>query len=443
MPLPVVAIIGRPNVGKSTFFNRICKSRQAITDDMPGVTRDRHYGTVEWAGHYFVTIDTGGLVPASDEVYEAKVREQAEIAIEEADLVLFMVDARVGPADIDLDIAKLLRKTHKPTLLVVNKSDNDALELDASSFYSLGLGDPFPIASNSGRNVGNLLDLVVAGLPAAEPEEPDSSILHVAVIGRPNVGKSSLVNRLLGDERLVVADQPGTTRDAIDTDLSYNDQHIVLIDTAGLRRAARVKDNVEFYTTLRSIRSLQRADIAMILVEAPEGITGQDIKIIEQAEQARKGILIVVNKWDLVEKDTHTIGQFTATFHEKAKLMNYIPLIFVSALSGQRVTKILDQLIEIWQERQKRIPTAELNTFLEEVVHARPPAAHRGVFIKFYYMTQTDVAPPTFVFFVNYPEHLDKAYLRYLENRLRERFGFVGNALRLKFNKRVRSKEQH
>ncbi len=441
MPLPVVAIIGRPNVGKSTFFNRICRSRHAITDDMPGVTRDRHYGPVEWAGHYFVVVDTGGLVPASDEIYEAKVREQAQIAIEECDLVLFMVDARVGPLDVDVDIAKLLRRAGKPTLLVVNKADNEVFELEASKFYSLGLGDPFPIAANSGRNSGDLLDQVIARLPVVPPDDKDEDIIHVAVIGRPNVGKSSLVNRLLGDERLVVADQPGTTRDAIDTALSYEEHRFVLIDTAGLRRAARVKDNVEFYTSLRTVRSLQRADIAMILVEAPEGITGQDIKIIEQAEQERKGIVIVVNKWDLVEKDTHTVDQFTQTFHEKAKLMQYIPLVFVSALSGQRVTKILDHLIEINTERQKRLSTRELNDFIEEAVRDRPPAAHRGQFIKFYYATQVDVAPPSFVFFVNYPEYLDRSYIRYLENRLRDKFGFLGNSLRMKFNKKARSKE--
>jgi GTPase len=442
MALPVVAIIGRPNVGKSTLFNRICRTRDAITDDMPGVTRDRHYGTVEWAGRYFIAIDTGGFIPASDELYEAKVREQAEIAIEEAELVVFMVDARVGPMEIDTDIAKILRRTHKPTQLVVNKADNDVIELDAGTFYSLGLGDPFSIAANSGRNVGDLLDRIIAKLPVAEPDKQDHSALHVAVIGRPNAGKSSLVNKLLGDERLIVADQPGTTRDSIDTELSYNDQRFVLIDTAGLRRAARTKDNVEFFTTLRSIRALQRADIAAVLVEAPEGITGQDIKIIEQAEEQRKGIVIVVNKWDLVEKDTHTIEQFTATFHQKAKLMSYIPLVFVSALTGQRVTKVLDQVLEIWKERQKRLTTSELNDFLEEAVRTRAPAACRGQFIKFYYATQIEVAPPTFVFFVNYPENLERSYLRYLENRLRERFGFVGNALRLKFVQRARTKDK-
>jgi GTPase len=442
MALPVVAIIGRPNVGKSTFFNRICKGRDAITDDMPGVTRDRHYGTVEWAGKYFIVVDTGGLVPASDEVYEAKVREQAEIAIEESELVLFMVDAKVGPADIDIDIAKMLRRSGKPTLLIVNKSDNEALELESSSFYSLGLGDPFPIAANAGRNTGDLLDQIIARLPKVEPEQEEEGVIHVAVVGRPNVGKSSLVNRLLGDDRLMVADQPGTTRDSIDTELVYRDKKIILIDTAGLRRAARVKDNIEFYTTLRTMRALQRADIAMVLVEASEGINGQDIKIIEQAEQERKGIVIVVNKWDLVEKDTHTIDQFTESFHEKAKLMKYIPLVFVSALTGQRASKPLDLVIEVNDERNKRLSTRELNDFLEEAVRSRAPAAYRGVFINFSYATQVDVAPPSFVFFVNHPEHLDRSYLRYLENRLREKFGFIGNSLRLKFNKkRARIKE--
>jgi GTP-binding protein len=436
MPLPVIAIIGRPNVGKSTLFNRIARTKLAITDDMPGVTRDRLYRKVEWIGRYFILIDTGGFMPRSEEIVETKVREQAEIAIEECDLVLFMVDAQVGPADIDNEIAKLLLKRGKPTLLVANKADNQQYELEANHFYSLGLGEPFAISSTGGRNIGNLLDRVVAMIPQSSDEEETAEGIRVAVLGRPNVGKSSIVNRLLGDDRLIVTDTPGTTRDSIDTDLVYNDRRFVIIDTAGIRRAARVKDNLEFYTALRTIRALQRADIAMVLVQAPDGITGQDIKIIEQAEEERKGILVVVNKWDLVEKDTHTVDQFTETFHQKANLMKYIPLVFVSALTGQRVTKTLDQVLKIHAEREKRLPTAELNDFINQAVNERHPPARGGKFIKFYYVTQTEIRPPTFVFFVNHPDYLDRSYLRYLENRLRERFGFEGNVLRLKFNKR-------
>jgi GTP-binding protein len=436
MSLPVVVIMGRPNVGKSTLFNRIARSREAITDDLPGVTRDRHYRRVEWNGKQFYLIDTGGFLPRSSDEIDQHVRRQAEIAMEEADLILFLVDTHVGAADIDLEIARQLQRSAKATLLVANKADNPAYELESSTFYSLGLGDPLPVSATNGRNVAELLDEVTALFPKHDEDEAEFAGVRIAVIGRPNVGKSSLVNKLLGDERSIVSSVPGTTRDSVDAVLQFNEQDYMLIDTAGLRRKARVTDDLEFYTTLRTIRALQRADIALILVEAPEGITGQDIKIIEQAEESRKGIIIVVNKWDLVPKDTYTVDQFVRTFQQKAPMMKYIPLVFVSAMTGQRVTKVLEMASEINEERGKRIPTAELNAFLQEAVGKRHPAAKRGKFIKFYYVAQADVTPPTFVFFVNYPKSLDKSYLRYLENKLRDRFGFVGVAIRLKFKQR-------
>ncbi len=435
MALPVVAIIGRPNVGKSTLFNRISRQRQAITDDTPGVTRDRLYQKVEWTGRYFIAIDTGGFMPRSDELFEQKVREQAEIAIAEADLILFLTDAKVGPVDIDQDIARLLKKTGKPTILAVNKSDNHSLELQASEFYSLGLGDPIPISAATGTGVGDMLDEIIAAIPEVE-EEDDEDTIHVAVVGRPNVGKSSLVNKILGSERLIVTNVAGTTRDSIDSLVEYNDRNIVMIDTAGLRRSARVKDNLEFYTALRTARSIQRADVVMVLVEAPLGVTSNDLRIIEQVVEERKGILLVVNKWDLVEKDTHAVDHFTRAFYDRAKTMDFIPLVFVSAKTGQRATKPLDLVLQIYEERFKRISTSDLNDFLKAVVAEKHPPAHRGQHIKFYYLTQTAVAPPTFVFFANYPEYLDRSYVRFLENRLRDEFGFVGNSIRMKFNKR-------
>ncbi len=436
MPLPVVVIIGRPNVGKSTFFNRVAKVRAAITDGLPGITRDRHYRRVEWNERCFILIDTGGFLPRSVTVMDEQVRRQAEMAITEADLILFMVDAQVGPADIDLEIARQLLRTGKPALLVANKADNPTYELESAAFYSLGLGEPLPISSIGRRNIGALLDQVVTRLPELGEEESETEAIKIAVVGRPNVGKSSLVNRLLGDERLIVSEIPGTTRDSIDTSLEYQDHNFLLIDTAGLRRKARVKDQLEFFTTVRTVRALQRADIALVLVEAPEGIIGQDIKIIEQAQEERKGIIIAVNKWDLVEKDTRTVDQFTRTFRHKAPMMNYIPLVFISALTGQRATRLLDLALTVNGERRKSIPTAELNDFLQEAVARRHPAARRGKFIKFYYVSQVETAPPTFVFFVNYPRSLDKPYLRYLENQLRERFGFEGVAIRMKFKQR-------
>lgn len=436
MALPVVVIMGRPNVGKSTLFNRIAKSREAITDDAPGVTRDRHYRRVEWNGRQFYIIDTGGFLPRSSDEIDQHVKRQAEMAMEEADLILFLVDTHVGAADVDLDIARQLQRSGRITLLVANKADNPAYELESSTFYSLGLGEPLAVSATNGRNVAELLDKVTALFPPPEEDEPEFAGIRIAVIGRPNVGKSSLVNKLLGDERSIVSAVPGTTRDSVDAFLEFNDQQFMLIDTAGLRRKARVTDDLEFYTTLRTIRALQRADIALVLVEAPEGITGQDIKIIEQAEEGRKGVIIVVNKWDLVPKDTNTVDQFVRTFQQKAAMMKYIPLVFISATTGQRVTKVLEMASVIDAERKKRIPTAELNSFLQETVTRRHPAAKRGKFIKFYYAAQADITPPTFVFFVNYPESLDKSYLRYLENQLRDRFGFAGVSMRLKFKQR-------
>lgn len=435
MPLPVVAIIGRPNVGKSTLFNRLARQRQAITDDTPGVTRDRLYQKIEWAGRFFIAIDTGGFMPRSEEVFEQKVREQAEIAIGEADLVLFLTDAKVGPVDIDQDISRMLKKTGKPTILAVNKADNQTLEVQSSEFYNLGLGDPMPISAATGSGVGDMLDAVIAKIPEAVEEE-DEETIGVAVVGRPNVGKSSIVNRILGNERLIVTDVAGTTRDSIDSRVEYKDEEFLLIDTAGLRRSAKVKNNLEFYTAIRTVRSIQRADVVMVLVEAPLGVTTNDLRIIEQVVEERKGILLVVNKWDLVEKDTHAVDHFTRAFYDRAKTMDFVPLVFVSAKTGQRATKTLDMVLKIYQERFKRISTPELNDFLKAVVAEKHPPAHRGQHIKFYYLTQSAVAPPTFVFFANYPEYLDRSYIRFLENRLRDKFGFVGNSIRMKFNKR-------
>ncbi|MFH2054821.1 MAG: ribosome biogenesis GTPase Der [bacterium] len=440
MSLPVVAIIGRPNVGKSTLFNALIKRRIAITDDQPGVTRDRHYHKVDWLERTFMLIDTGGFLPRSADEIDKNVRRQAEVAIEEADLLVFLVDARVGPADIDLDIARQLQRGGKPTLLVVNKADNDNLELEASTFYSLGLGEPFPISALGRRHLGDLLDSILEKIPETPADEEVGEAISVAVIGRPNVGKSSLVNKLLGDDRLIVSDQPGTTRDSIDTWVEYENQKYLLIDTAGLRRKARVRDQLEFLTTLRTQRALQRAEIAAVLVEAPVGITGQDVKIIEQAADERKGVIVVVNKWDLVEKDTHSVDEFTRHYRREVPSLSYIPLLFISATTGQRVSRLLEAAAAVSAERKKRIPTAELNKWLGDTLAKRTPPARQGRFIKFFYISQADSAPPTFVFVVNYPKLLDKAYLRYLENQLRERFGFEGVSLRLKFNERERRK---
>ncbi len=433
--VPVVAIIGRPNVGKSTLFNRILRRRLAVVDDAPGVTRDRLYGLAEWSGREFHLIDTGGFIPDSDDLINRLVREQAEIAIDEADLVLFIVDSRVGPTDLDEDIARRLQRSNRPVVTVANKSDNEIYRLEASAFYRFGLGDPVDIAAVSGYNVGDLLDIVIDKLPDADAYEAED-MLKIAVVGRPNVGKSSFVNFLCGKERQIVTDIPGTTRDSVDTEIIFQSEKYVLIDTAGLRRKSKIKENIEFYTMLRTLKSLERCDVAAVIIEANEGLMHQDIQVLEQARLFRKGMLLVVNKWDLVEKDTNTVREFEVSIRGKIPTFSHVPMIFISALTGQRSVNVLDLCRRIDERQNQRIQTSELNRFVEETVKRRHPAAVKGKHVKFFYAAQTEIRPPTFVFFCNYPKLLQKQYLKYIENRLRETYDFEGVPIRLKVKPR-------
>jgi GTP-binding protein len=436
MSAPIVAIIGRPNVGKSTLFNRLLKKRIAVVDDMPGITRDRNYAFTTWNKKGFYLVDTGGYVPSSIGEMERLVKAQADIAIAEADLVLFVVDAKVGAQSLDLEIAKRLRKTKRPVLLVANKVDSAQDEDEVYSLAGLGLGPPNSVSALGGRNIGDLLDQIVDALPEETAGEEEKESIRVAVIGRPNVGKSSFVNSLLGEEKLIVSESPGTTRDAIDTRIEINDKAFTLIDTAGLRRKTKIKESLEYYTTLRTLRSIEQCDVALILIEAQMGLLKQDIKIATQVHELRKGIVLGLNKWDLVEKDEKTADLYTKLLKQKAPFLSFVPLIYISAKSGQRVKTAMDLVLRVYDERKKRIETSELNQKLEKDIKARPPASVRAKYIKIYYVTQTGVQPPTFVFFCNYPQLLKKPYLRYLENKLREHFGFVGTPLRIKVKKR-------
>ncbi|MGB2990663.1 MAG: ribosome biogenesis GTPase Der [Candidatus Zixiibacteriota bacterium] len=436
MPVPIVAIIGRPNVGKSTLFNRLLKKRIAVVDDQPGITRDRNYASTTWNKKSFYLVDTGGYVPTSPNEMEKLIKAQAEIAISEADLVLFLVDAKVGSQSLDLEIAKGLRKTKKGVLLVANKVDSDKDEAEVHPLRRLGLGEPIGVSALSGRNIGDLLDQIVLALPEEEVYEEKKESIRVAVIGRPNVGKSSFVNALLGQEKLIVSETPGTTRDAIDTDIEIDGKSFTLIDTAGLRRKTKIKENLEYYTTLRTLRSIERCHVALILIEAPVGLLKQDLKIANEVEQLRKGMVIGINKWDLVEKDGKTADVYTRSMRQKAPLLKFVPFIYISAMTRQRVRTALDLVARVHQERKKRIETSELNRILEKDIKAKPPASVKGKYIKIYYATQTDTEPPTFVFFCNYPELLKKSYMRYLGNKIREHFGFLGVPLRIKTKKR-------
>ena len=431
----LVALVGRPSVGKSTLFNRIIGHRQAIVHDMPGVTRDRHYARAEWAGHDFTLIDTGGFVPASDDVFEAAIREQAEIAIDEADVVLFVVDASTGMLPVDREIAEILRRADKKVVLVANKVDSDRREPSLAEFYGLGLGDPVPVSALVGRKVGDLLDLVTSGMPAAHGDQSDPR-LKVAVIGKPNVGKSSFINALLQEKRHIVTDIPGTTRDPIDATLRFHGEEILLVDTAGLRRKSRIKESVEFYSTLRTLKSIERCDVAIIMLDAQQGLDHQDLRIVETTVERRRGVVIVVNKWDLIEKDATTAGQYERVLRERLRIYDFIPVMFISALVGQRVFKVIELVKSVADGLNRRIITSELNDTIGADIRRIPPKSRSGKEIKINYITQVNVNPPVFAFFCNEPKLIDDGYKRYLENRLRGHFVFSGVPILLVFKRK-------
>jgi len=436
MPSNIIAIVGRPNVGKSTLFNRILGFREAIVHDAPGVTRDRKYGDAEWAGTQFTVIDTGGYVPRSEDVFELAIREQAQIAVEEADLVLFMVDAKDGILPLDKEIAGILRKSEKPILLVVNKIDSAKQEMNSAEFFALGLGDPISISALGGRQIGDFLDEVTSHFQAESPEPPGERPLRIAVVGKPNVGKSSLVNALLGKKRQVVTDIPGTTRDPIDSILTYQGEEIVLVDTAGLKKKSKVAESVEFYSALRTLRSIERSDVVVILLDASRPIDHQDLHIVESTVQRKRSALIAVNKWDLIEKDSNTVKAFEQAISMDLGMYDYFPVVFVSALTKQRVSKIIDMAKEIEQEQSKRIKTGELNDTLLAEIENYPPKTSSPKEIKIKYVTQLKTKPPLFGFFCNEPKLVQESYKRFLSNKIREHFGFKGVPITIMLKKK-------
>jgi GTP-binding protein len=431
--LPVVAVVGRPNVGKSTFFNRIIGRRVAIVDDQPGVTRDRNFGRADWAGRAFFIVDTGGVIEGSDEPLDRSVRQQALAAVTEADVIVFLVDGRTGVHPLDEKLGEVLRKTSKPVLLVVNKMDNLPDEAGHHDFWSMGLGDPIPVSSISGKGSGDLLDRVVGSFPEAIDDGQEEDVIRVAVVGKPNVGKSSFINRLLGEERVVVSDTAGTTRDPVDTPLRYHDTTLVFVDTAGLRRQSRVSDSLEYYSALRTERVVRESDVCVVLVDATEGeLHHQDVRIAEQAWEAGSGVILLVNKWDLVEKETNTAPHYEKRVRERFPFLAWVPIVFVSALTGQRVRRTLDLILEVHAERGRTVGTPELNDLLGELTRRQPPPHHRGRPVKLKYGTQVASSPPTFVFFANFPKAVPANYIRYLQNGLRERWPFTGSPVRIR-----------
>ena len=431
----IVAIVGRPNVGKSTLFNRILGLRDAIVHDTPGVTRDRKYGEADWAGKSFTIIDTGGYVPKSEDVFEQAIREQAQIAVEEADLVLFVVDAKDGILPLDKEIADILRKSEKPILLVVNKIDSVNQEMLSGEFFALGLGEPQNISALGGRQIGDFLDAVTAHI-AIEPQPPHEQRLRIAVVGKPNVGKSSLVNALLGKKRQVVTDIPGTTRDPIDSVLKYHGEEIILVDTAGLKKKSRVAESIEFYSALRTLKSIERSDVVIILFDASRPIDHQDLHIVETTLQRKRAALIAVNKWDLIEKDSNTVKAFEQAIAMDLGMYDFLPVVFVSALTKQRVAKVVDLAKEIDLEQSKRIKTGDLNDIMLADIKRYPPKNSSPKEIKIKYVTQLKTKPPLFAFFCNEPKLVQESYKRFLSNKLREHFGFKGVPLSISLKKK-------
>ena len=432
----IVAIVGRPNVGKSTFFNRLTETRQAIVNEESGVTRDRHYGNVFWNGQDFSIIDTGGYVTNSDDIFEEEIRKQVILAIEEADVVVFLVDVISGITDLDETIAGMLRKIKKPVLLVVNKVDNANRLYDASVFYGLGLGDYFALSSINGSGTGDMLDQLTSMFDKKVEEEEEEEIPKIAVVGRPNVGKSSLVNALIGEERNIVTPISGTTRDSIHTRYNKFNHDFYLVDTAGLRKKGKVKEDLEFYSVMRSVRAIEHADVCLLLIDATIGIEAQDVNIFHLIERNWKGVVVLVNKWDLVDKETQTIKQFEARIKERLEPFVDVPILFVSALTKQRIHKALELAIEVFTNRQVRIPTPKLNEVMLKVIEDNHPPAVKGKFIRIKYVTQLPTHAPAFAFYCNLPQYIREPYKRYLENQVRKHFNFTGVPIRIFMRKK-------
>lgn len=453
MRMPIVALVGRPNVGKSTLFNRLVGERKSIVEDEPGTTRDRLYAPAEWTSRPFLLVDTGGLdigrtdkSPQKGDQLETlsrtsrdfirEIRQQAQLAIDEADVVVFLTDAKDGLTEADRDVAEILRRSGRPVILAVNKADNESRRQAALEFYELSLGDPYPISALHGTGTGDLLDAVVEKIPSA-PEEPESDAVRIGIVGRPNVGKSSILNALLQTERVIVSPIAGTTRDAIDTELTWQGQQIVLIDTAGIRRRGRVESGVEKYSVLRAVNAIQRCDVVLLIIDATDGVTAQDAHVTNFILEAYKSVVVVVNKWDAIEdKDTDTMNRFTDDVRQKLKFLDYVPLLFVSAKTKQRVSKILPLAMSVAEQRTLRIPTSELNRILRDAMVAHPAPSRKGKPLKFLYATQAEVAPPTIIVFVNDKELVHFSYERFLENRVREIYPFLGTPIRLFFRSR-------
>ncbi len=430
MSKPIVAIVGRPNVGKSTLFNALAGRRISIVQETPGVTRDRIYVDVEWLDKRFTMIDTGGIEPESGDIILSQMREQAQIAIDTADVILFLTDVRQGLVDADSKVADMLRRSKKPVILAVNKVDNQKFDMDVYEFYNLGMGDPLPISASGKLGLGELLDRIVESFPEDAGEEEDHEIPHIAIIGKPNVGKSSIINKILGQERVIVSDIAGTTRDAVDTRVNWNGQDYVFIDTAGLRRKNKVKEELERYSVIRAVTAVERADVVLVMIDANEGVTEQDAKIAGIAHEKGKGVIILVNKWDLVEKDDKTIYRYTDKVRGVLSFMPYAKLLFVSAKTGQRIPRMFETIDAVIQNHALRVQTGVLNEILTEAMALHQPPSDKGKRLKIFYMTQVSVKPPTFVFFVNSKKLMHFSYTRYLENRIRDAFGFEGTPLR-------------
>jgi GTP-binding protein len=432
----IVAIVGRPNVGKSTLFNRLVERREAIMDDESGVTRDRHYGYGEWVGKAFTVIDTGGYVHGSEDVFETAIRNQVMQALKEAAVIVFMADCGDGLTDLDKDFANVVRKIDKPMVIVANKADTHEKAQNAVEFYELGLGEVFPISSANGSGTGELLDEIVTHFEDDGSGNPEDELPKIAIMGRPNVGKSSFVNVLIGEERSIVTDIAGTTRDSINTRYNMFGKDFVLIDTAGVRKKGKVKEDIEFYSVMRSIRSLQNSDVCVVMIDAQLGLEAQDVNLINLAIKYRKGIVLMVNKWDLIEKDNNTAEKYKKETLEKLGTSNYIPILFTSVITKQRVFKAIEMAMKVYEDRYRKVPTSELNSVLLKEIEKYNPPAYRGKHIKIKYITQLPTKAPTFAFFCNHPKYLKGPYTRFLENKIRENFGFAGVPIKIVYKEK-------